>query len=192
VKIYVQWAIDPAGGWHEYDSSQWADLPKKAVPGSNHSPIFDVEGKVTGFESGSEVMDDSPGWINRLNVQGVLFFGDHIAVAEPLGKDYIEVYYWFDDPDDYQEAEMTASVWRFHPLISGEKPNTLQYCTRYIHSTLLDSMPPSETTGGPVIYHPLEDFAPPEESLIRHGIWMPDTLIESLRGFSPEKWRSWL
>lgn len=192
MKIYVQWATDPARGWYKYDSSQWRDLPKKLEPGPNHIPIFDNDDRVVGFEPGSEDIDDIMGWVSRVCVQGVSFFGDHIAVLHQPDEQSIDVYCWNDDLTDYDTEQLRGGVWKFHPLLTKPVANTRQYCTQFIHSSLLNSAPKMETTGGLVQYRNYDEFVLPDETLIRHGIWMTDALNNDLRAFAPMGWRRWL
>jgi hypothetical protein len=74
MKIYIQWATNPASDWVMYDHRDWPDLPYKPVP------------------KGGEVIDEKQGWILRLNVQGVIFSEDHIAMKEKDGKLLVQSY----------------------------------------------------------------------------------------------------
>lgn len=192
MKILVQWATDPPGDWQEIESRDWTALPKKPEPPVDRSPIYDDNEAVMGFIGTGVVIDDQPGWVNRVCVQGVSFFGDHIAVLHYPDEKFIEIYCWNDDLGDYLPEELYASIWRFYPLLTKPILNTRQHCTRFIHSSLLNDAPKMETTGGLVQYQDYDDFVIPDDSLVRHGIWMTDVLNNELRAFAPMGWRRWL
>lgn len=97
MKLLVQWATAHARDWTEIDSADWAGLPKKSVP------------------VGGELIDDVPGWLFDVCVQGMCSgTGDHVAV-EHLG-DSVRLTVWKDDVEDYTPDELFARVLTFHPL----------------------------------------------------------------------------
>ena len=97
MKLLVQWATKHPLGWVELDSADWSALAKKPVP------------------VGGEEIDDEPGWLSNVCVQGQCTgSADHVAV-EHLG-DSVRVTSWLDDPEDYEPGEFFARVITFHPL----------------------------------------------------------------------------
>lgn len=171
MRISIQWTkLDPED-WIDIDVRNtgaarraWENLPAKPVPQSG------------------EAIDNSPGWVFDVDVQGVRFSGfDHVT-GRPL-DDGIEITAWNDDPEDYPPGERFAHVWQFFPLRSdsryGGALNTHQLLTVY------DERVPSphegqSTSGGPVTVRPWSEFVIPTTKTI-HGIWVPDTLAEAHR-----------
>jgi len=97
MKLFVQWATRKARGWTEIDSSEWLVLAKKPLP------------------VGGEKIDNKPGWLNDVCVQGMCSgTADHVAIEE-IG-DAICLTLWNDDPEDYKPGEYFARVLTFHPL----------------------------------------------------------------------------
>ena len=64
MKVLVQWSKAAPEDWHEIDSADWATLAKRPVP------------------TGGEIIDQTPGWIYQVNIQGVCFSADHYAVID--------------------------------------------------------------------------------------------------------------
>lgn len=96
MKLLVQWATKHPQGWVELDSSEWHALPKKPLP------------------VGGEEIDDAPGWLSNICIQGMgAGAADHVAV-EHLG-DSVRVTQWCDDPEDYGPSQFYARVLTFRP-----------------------------------------------------------------------------
>ncbi|MHA2341930.1 MAG: hypothetical protein ACXADW_08625 [Candidatus Hodarchaeales archaeon] len=172
MRILVQWAQSQPEDWVEIDSSEWVSLPKKAEP------------------KGNEIIDNTPGWVQQINVQGVTFFGDHIAV-EDIASSGIRVYVWNDDQQDWGPHRKHAFIWEFYPLAPdpnfGQAYNTRQYKTYYLGKDIVDKLgDPKEQT----VILPWSDFVEPSESITRHGIWLSDLLNDqhedaiSMRGYT--------
>ncbi len=177
MKVLLQWTIETPSDWVELDSADWANLPSKPLP------------------VGRERIDSLPGWISRLNIQGVDFCGyDHYAV-EDLQDGACRVTVWKDDPDDIPTdvlGEFYARVWTFLPLAPDPKMggawNTRQsqviYAGPKLRQFYLDN--PTEHTE----VRPWEEFVPP--ALTRHGIWMPDALMAAHDAARTKRgWREW-
>lgn len=174
MKVLLQWASNKPTDWQEVDSSAWTGLPKKKDPNGNES----INGK--------------PGWINRLCVQGVEFTADHYAVEDLPGSG-CRVYAWSDDPEDYPDGFKNAKVCEFLYLSPDPKMggaiNTRQTITFYAESGVKALMP-SKIVNGEV--KDWADFPMPDESIIRHGVWLPYELYishEELRAGAD--WREW-
>lgn len=175
MKVLVQWATLTPGDWQEHDSAAWESLPAKPEP------------------RGGEAVDDALGWVNRLNVQGVEFTGDHYAV-EHL-RNGCRVICWDDDPADIPPDEFCARVWTFRPLAPdpriGGRYNTRQsqvvYAAPAAMARLLRNAPYENT-----ILVPWAEFVPPPARLMRHGIWLSDDLYRRHgEALTPRGWREW-
>lgn len=175
MKLLVQWATQHPKGWVELDSAEWCALAKKPEP------------------VGGEVIDDEPGWLNDVCVQGMCTGSvDHVAV-EHLG-DSVRVTLWNDDPEDYEPSEYWARVLTFHPLkpdpelggaINTDIESVIyagpERCAELVALDLVDSD-----------LRPWSEFVPPPEAITRHGIWLPDKLAAkhlSIRRIV--SWREW-
>lgn len=155
MRLYVQWARVHPTDWEPVEivsDADWHRLPSKPVP------------------TGTETLDDQPGWLYDLNVQGVTFGGfDHVAVGViPNG---VRVTSWNDDAQD--DSEKIAMVWEFeqprHDPRVGQV-NTVQRLT--VHDDTPDSRWVGQSTSvGPVIVRPWSEFVPPTGA--RHGVWLP-------------------
>lgn len=99
MRVSIQWATVPPKDWIDYDLNTRADirtLPRKPVP------------------VGDEVLDDQPGWLCALDVQGVLFSGYDFIAIDLLPSGELRVAGWFDDlEEDWQRDGRWMTVWRF-------------------------------------------------------------------------------
>jgi len=144
MKILVQWAKSNPEDWVEVDSEDWHKLAKK--------------------DHGSAI-DDSPGLIAAVNIQGVEFSGfDHCHV-EPIAGRGCRITTWHDDP------EIDPVTWQFLPLAPdpkvGGKYNTRQSRVVYAdagsrhHAMYLDT---ENTT-----VHERVKWKEPNDNKVRHG-----------------------
>lgn len=189
MKVLLQWTKANPTDWVEFDLRDtpqlrrvWERLAKKAEP------------------VGGETIDDQPGWIYNINIQGVEFAGnDHYAAEllnDPVWGFGLRVIAWNDDPEDYPPGQRFALSWElFEPGPDpryGGQINTRQRLTVY------DERDPSpwvghSTTLGPVTILPWADFVVPTGSLTRHGIWVSDELAAAHRAVSTRRgWREWI
>lgn len=177
MKVLVQWAHSRPRDWVEIDSSHWASFAKKRLP------------------RGSDTIDDVDGWINSINIQGVIYACfDHYAV-EDIGDGSVRVTVWNDDPEDFAPGELYARVTFFWPLQPdpsfGGAYNTRQQQVIYAQPGALTTLFPYGVPEG-IEVRPWEEFRRPSEIITRHGVWLPDDLFsahdktKSLRG-----WREW-
>jgi len=84
-KVLIQWATATAADWVEYTFTSMSDVravPKKPEP------------------SDSPLIDDEPGWIAAVNIQGVVLTGDHVGFNLD-GQGRLVVGKWNDDPADW-------------------------------------------------------------------------------------------
>lgn len=199
MKVLVQWATNPPGGWVEVDSKDWALLPKKPEPPADRQPTFGLaSNKVIGFEGADVVIDSRPGWIHRVCVQGVSFLGDHTAVVDR--GSFVEVMVWNDDTNDRRKQEFNADVWRFYPDIvdrTYQEDNItyrfkgfLQERSLFLGSAL--TKPDDMTSGGKTKVKAYRNFVKPDEPAVRHGIWLLDSLASELNTVPIPGWKEWL
>jgi len=178
MRVLIQWTKANPTDWEQLamtSNTQWRQLPSKPEP------------------VGGETIDDSPGWIYALNVQGIEFVGyDHYSVA--MNGAGLDVTVWNDDPVDHL-GEFRAQAWTLLlPTLDGRygQINTRQSLTVY------DEVSPSPwegqtTTMGPVTVLPWASFSPPQANMTRHGIWVSDTLADAhVAARSAHGWREWI
>ncbi len=174
MRVCYQWALDPPGDWQDVDSADWGNLAKRPLPGVS-PPLGDV------------------GYINSVCVQGVSIEGADKYAVTPF-EDGCKVWRWTDDLRDRTEPEFRAEVWTFLPLAPdrriGGRYNTRQSVVIYaapVAMTRISSDPVENRE-----LRPYTDFVPPDPSLIRFGVWMPnevwDTSLEIRRRLG---WREW-
>lgn len=169
MRIQVQWTTTPIGDWQWHDSADWDILPFKPEP------------------VGGEILDAVPGWIYALNVQGVIFNGDHYAIEQ--NPEFIKVSVWNDDPGDFTPDQYYGSVWTFYPITNQNgKPNTYQKLYRYGG---VDYNTNEFTTGGIVEKADWSQFISPDVA-IGHGIWIPDIQVPAYNIHTPAFWQEWI
>ncbi|HUX16791.1 MAG TPA: hypothetical protein VMW52_09990, partial [Phycisphaerae bacterium] len=172
MRVLVQWARGTPGDWEEADSRQWHRSAHKPDP--------------TGLGLG---LDNAPGWVHALNVQGIVFSAaDHYAV-EHVDDETIRVSTWNDDPSWVPAGEREAAVWTIKtlapdPAMKGAI-NTRQSVEHYAeparaaHYAALD-----------IPCRPWADFTPPVAAVVRHGKYTSDALHEAhRRARRPVGWR---
>lgn len=185
--VYIQWTRQNPQGWEPYDIQKSVDI--RQLP-SKDEPV------------GGETIDDEPGWIHGIMIQGVSLVGfDHyhprINPDNPLLVDLVA---WNDDPTDFPPGMRWAVVWSFANPRTDPRPgmglNTEQYLKVYDEQGRTAGWYGNNTTGGPVEYLPWTDFVVPSTSnLNRHGIWVDDTLHQahlSAQNASEHDWREWV
>lgn len=171
MKVLIQWATATPTDWLEYDLRRPADvhaLPWKPAP------------------VGGEVIDDEPGWLCAVNVQGVIYRGeDHLAFDFLM--DRLVVHSWVDDLDDYPTENRYAMQWIFaDPGMRDGQMNT-----NISRSIWAEPGVPS--------YHQIPDkqdyadFPIPDDEVTRHGIWLSDELFQAHDDARTHQgWRDWL
>lgn len=167
-----QWALTTPVDWLDTTASEWSALRDLGVPG-------------LGVLAGTNL-----GWINAVNVQGVVFEGyDHYAI-EPITNG-VRVYVWNDDPDDFTSDQYHGSVWEFLSLAVdiqvGGLFNTRQTFTSYVPLTNPRAVPSENET-----LTPWSDFVPPSASITRHGIWTTNSIYDASKiARTAHGWREW-
>ena len=169
--ISIQWATATPADWIDYEIASKADiraLPRKPVP------------------VGGEVLDDEPGWVARLCVQGVVFGGyDHISldIAPALGV--LKVAGWQDDPDDFATEECWHTDWQFAIVTDeyGRGQNREVYAQKNAGVPIDQGKRGRAWADRPT--YPLNQTL--------HGIWVPDELwrahVEALSPRTLDDWR---
>ncbi len=127
--------------------------------------------------------------VNAVNIQGVIFEGDHYAV-EPI-TDGLRLYCWNDDPGDFTPDQYHGAVWEFLLLAPDDRFqgrfNTRQTCISYVAV----AFPRIEASENETLAL-WSDFVAPSADITREGIWLADDVyqdsvdIRSLHG-----WREW-
>lgn len=188
MKVRYQFAQKNPTGWQEIDAKDWHTLPSLPIPDKGQLGA----------------LNNVPGWIRNVNVQGITNEGfDHVAI-EPItiGNDEgIKMYSWNDDLDDAHVEgfedwinEPHAIVWTILPLAPDPKLgmaiNTRQSCIRYAtglrYENLLAS-PPQNTT-----VRPWSEFIPPAENITRHGVWLDDAKLKEHIDKAPHHEWGWM
>lgn len=175
MKVLVQWARSNPGDWEEVDSAQWAATPKKP--------------NLTGSAPG-QGLDDLPGHVAALNVQGVSFYSDHYHV-EHIDDETIKVTVWEDDPVHGPKSKR-AMVWTFKTLAPDPGVDGM-YNTRQTKEVFAEENSKLRMEhGGWVGVRDWSEFSPPAEVETRHGRMLPDQLWEKHCAKRPVRgWREW-
>lgn len=188
MKVLVQWTRANPTDWEEYDSTQWTTIPKKPVP------------------VGGEIIDDDPGWIHAICIQGVVFISsDHYVVwhDQPTVGD-VSVVIWNNDPVDW-DGLFHAQWWIFQnpapdPVFGG-RINTRQWQQIYGEQSYTAGLPPGIIKTHPDRITTVENwnkfrqrFDPDFDGpLVKHGIWVDDALNDQHKAVRTiHGWREWI
>jgi len=179
MKTLVQWTRAIPSGWETLDSADWADVPEKP----DVSPSLE------------EVTTDDAGWVNRINVQGVIFTGDHYAVEDLPVEGGCKVTTWWDDPRTNPPGSKTATEITLLPLAPdpnlGGAINTKQFRVVYaekkaMQKLLINGIPQN------TVFKDWADFVIPDIKLIRHGKNMDLELLSKHNELQESTgWRMW-
>jgi len=159
------------------DSADWVNLPKKSLP----------------TNAGSQSVDSAAGWINAVNIQGVIFAADMVSV-EHRADGGVRVIMVNDDLR-FWAGMRYARVVDIPPLgvdvNLGGAINTLSTQTAYGEQGFLDIALANPSTR--TQYKPWKDFEYPPEALRRYGVMLPDELYNShIDAQSLHGWREWV
>jgi hypothetical protein len=174
MKLFVQWTQNSPTDWIELDSSVWSSLPKKPLP------------------TGNETIDNIPGWIYAINIQGNTFQADHISV-EQLNENEIRVCAWNDDPKDWPDGTRKAHEFIIRPLGPNERKRgaITTHNTGYLYLEG-EQWEKYKNRGNPNI-RPYSEFKKPSENITFHGKWVSDELAELHDNKrSRHTWREWI
>lgn len=173
MRVLIQWAKDNPEGWEEFQIprvQEWRQLPNKGLPTSPDQPV-----------------DSQSGWINAINIQGVIFTGyDKYSLAQSGAG--IAVFAW-QDSADFPPGTRWASLWTFlSPAPDqriGGRINTRQ--TRLMFAEPGAELPP----GLPVL--PWNQFQIPNQNTHRFGKWLSNELfLDHLDALPRVGWREWI
>ena len=132
-RIEVQWSRWNPKGFEKV--ADWSKLPAKP------------------YMSGA--IDDAPGWVAALKIDGKIIHGcDHYAVVTDAKQTHITSYCWMDGQGI--SFGVGAKVCTHEPLT----------CTFYGHPDVF------REERGSQLALPMEDFKPPAAKLIRHGVYL--------------------
>lgn len=204
MKIFVQWATDdPMAALQELDSSEWDALPKRPAP------------------VGGELIDDQPGWVRSLNIQGITPHKDHYCV-EDMPNGSVKMTHWNDDPDDWTPEEFIAEETIIRPLkmqfneVHGKEIlNTDHHVIIYADPSRWDKF--NHLVSDSIELKTWAEFVIPGQNKtmaqlndqqkaaiyknnnkVRHGVWLPDSLNNAheivMKKSSKVKrgWREWV
>ena len=173
MRVLVQWTKLNPEDWVELDvrntgpfRKAWENLPAKPLP------------------AGGEAIDNALGWVFDINVQGIHFGGsDHYAVEPTAGG--VRVTTWNDDSEDYPPGTRFATRWDL--LDPALDPAVGQVNTRQTRT-----MWHEDQTRFPDAL-PWSQFVPPPAAVTRHGIWLPEALMnQHLAARQSHGWREWI
>ena len=154
MKLLIQWSMLNPTDWVEIDSNLWPLLPKKADPTGKHIGV-----------------NNKPGWVNQINIQGLSPCGDHYAV-EPIG-DSLLFSVWCDDPKWVTDGRY-AVVWTIKTLASdplfGGALNTRQQPIVYAEGKAFERF----VLGQWPVVHPWSKFVIPKKEITIHGKFLND------------------
>lgn len=179
MKFYAQWAKTTPGDWSLSDGGLWTTSQTK------DEPVGDVS--LAGLAIGDALLNNSPGWVFGLNVQGVIFeWYDHYHVEDLTdGSLGTRVTAWRDDPILFPSGTRQADVALFLPLAFDPRvggTNTRQTFTFYREGAEYD----------PARHQPYADFVPPVTN-VKHGIYVSDAKWDEHQAARTERgWRDWL
>lgn len=177
--VYIQWTTATPSDWQPYDLNRVQDvrnLPRKAAP------------------TATSTLDNQPGWVSGINLQGVVFEGfDHYAVE--FGTGLLIVRVWNDDPrSGYVAGTRWGQVWTFAP--PGPDPalgglvNTRQTVTWY-GEPLSEAVVNSNDLG--IVFQPWSAFTVPASNLTWHGFQVSDAQWTAAREARSQRgWREWV
>lgn len=182
MQIYVQWARRNPQDYQPIGSESWSLTAQKADP-TRGTPYELAE------------LNQQPGWVAELSIQGIAFEGDHYHVKNLVdGSNGIVVTSWTDSPTFGPVGKRYAAVWTILPLTPdarfGGALNTRQLLTIYAEGARYQdySTTPRENT----TVKTWAEFVPPPAAEVRHGIWLSDaawnahTAVRTTHG-----WREW-
>lgn len=175
MKILVQWGTTDPRSWSEYDSSDWARLPRRPEPKSD------------------TVVPADEGYGVAFNVQGVVFAGDRLGMVPLPDGLGVEVHEVWDDPEDYAVGWRHARVWTIphlgpDPLRNGAI-NTRLTQTIYAGADVAAMMRYMKATN----IHPWEEYTPLPDAAYIHGLWLPNDLYQAHAALHVTRgWREWV
>jgi hypothetical protein len=173
MRVLVQWARAVGRDWEEIASAQWRHAPNRPDPtGLGLAP------------------DDTPGWVNALNVQGIVFEGaDHYAV-EHLDDETVRVTAWYDSPQDHAPRWRHGYVWTIKTLAPDARGfwNTRQTCVRYAEDEIAIRLRQRKWFD----VQPFDQLPVPPAETVRHGKTISNAgFSQHMQVRGVPGWREW-
>jgi len=178
MKIFVYWATNPPTLEPQIiDPSEWKNLPKKSMP---RNPV------------GTDIPNDTPGWLHSVSIFGRQFKADHIAIEpNPPGHpaESVKIFAWDDDEEERTPDEVNAKILIIEPAQpAGKGWSAVQRMILYLPDILKVKMEgtkqlPIENQGMVIPVKSYNEFVKPDESITLHGIWESEAnnrLMESV------------
>lgn len=180
--VYIQWARRNPQDYSSLGSEGWATSPSKPDPSRGSAYALNE-------------LNNAPGWVAELSVQGVAFKEDHYHVADiPDGSGGIVITTWTDTQPWIASDGRYARVWTISTLAPDSKHggalNTRQSEILYCEEPLLSrvSTVPVENR----VIRPWAEFAAPPAVETRHGIWLTDAAWQAHAVVRTQHgWREW-
>ncbi len=172
MKAFLQWTLRTPADWITIDTADWLSLPKKPEP------------------DGTEILDDAPGWIYTVSIQGLRLVGDAYALIHDQPTGGCTAYFWNNDPEDYTSHQFYAHEIQFLPLAPdvrfGGAYNTRQ--TRIVYAAPGVAQ---RFAGWPDV-RPWSEFRIPPQGIVRYGKWLTDAQSrDHVEVKRQESWKEW-
>ena len=203
IDMEIQWTTDLAMKWEKIRVEDWSRLADKGEPPVDREPIFDSDNRVVGFTGTEVTIDETPGWICQVGLQGFTFSGDHISVESFAS--YVQITKWNNDPNEavILREPSNATVHRFYPEIIErtfrlDDRRTMQLkgfkheIDIYVASGNMISVDAPYCTGGQANVFDYATFIEPSGNITRHGIWVTDDLLETHHIHKSSRWENWI
>jgi hypothetical protein len=180
--IYVQWARRNPADYQPIGSEGWASTATKADP-TRSTPYNLAE------------LNQQPGWVAELSIQGIQFSGDHYHVRDLTdGSGGVVITEWTDSPTFGPVGQRYAREWAILPLAPdgrfGGALNTRQSVVMYAEGNRYQDYltNPRENT----VLKAWTEFAAPPAAQTRHGIWLSDAAWNAhVAVRTPHGWQEW-
>lgn len=163
--VYLQWALSTPSDWIAVDIKTLQNvrsLPRKPAP-----------------TSPTQALDSNPGWVNAINVQGIIFHGYDWYSVEIITNG-LRVSGWQDAP----VGDRWATVWDLlTPASDGARMNTRQ--TRRCYAETNAPVPGKTNTWA--------QFVKPAANISWPGKQMSDSLyLSHMSRQTLHGWREWI
>lgn len=179
MKIHIQWALATPSSYVAFDLSvrnQIRNIPSKAQPATGSLPT----------------LDNSPGWVNAINCQGIVFEGfDHYGLAYDASTRKVTLSGWADTSAGGFPYATTWEMWfpKGDPRLAG-RMNTDQRGTQY--ATAGSPQAAFYDSAG-LVWTPFAQFVAPAAQATRHGVLMTDERYAAHRAARVEPtWVDWI
>ena len=183
IKMFVQWAKANPQDWALSNAEVWGSLNAKI------DPVGDVS--LAGFGIGDVLLDNAPGWVFAVNIQGVVFdYYDHYHVAQ--ADTTVVVTAWRDDAIIFPEGIKQADVMTFlEPAFDNKTGQVNTRQTLIIYAQPDNSWWTRGCPCGEITVEPWANFVAPITG-VKHGIYLSDAKWdEHLASRTLHGWNEW-